>query len=35
VVHVFQDDARATYDIDGLWMDARRVPVQLPPEPGR
>lgn len=29
VVHVFQDDARAAYDIDGLWMDARRVPVQL------
>lgn len=26
VVHVFQDDARAAYDIDGLWMDARRVP---------
>jgi ribosome-associated protein len=31
VVHVFQDDARATYDIDGLWMDARRVPLPLPP----
>ena len=29
VVHVFQDDARAAYDIDGLWMDARRVPVAL------
>ncbi|MBX3230000.1 MAG: ribosome silencing factor [Labilithrix sp.] len=29
VVHVFQDDARAAYDIDGLWMDARRVPVSL------
>lgn len=27
VVHVFQDGARATYDIDSLWMDARRVPV--------
>ncbi|AKV02765.1 Iojap protein [Labilithrix luteola] len=27
VVHVFQDDARATYDIDSLWMDARRIPV--------
>jgi ribosome-associated protein len=33
VVHVFQDDARATYDIDSLWMDARRVPVPLPKEP--
>ena len=30
VVHVFQDDARAAYDIDSLWMDARRVPVPLP-----
>jgi ribosome-associated protein len=29
VVHVFQDDARSAYDIDGLWMDARRVPVPL------
>jgi ribosome-associated protein len=29
VVHVFQEDARAAYDIDGLWMDARRVPVPL------
>lgn len=31
VVHVFQQDARSLYDLDGLWMDARRVPV--PPEP--
>jgi ribosome-associated protein len=34
VVHVFQDDARAAYDIDGLWMDARRVPVPLDESPG-
>lgn len=34
VVHVFQDDARAAYDIDGLWMDARRVPVPLDEAPG-
>jgi ribosome-associated protein len=27
VVHVFQDDARSAYDIDSLWMDARRVPI--------
>lgn len=27
VVHVFQDDARSAYDIDALWMDARRIPV--------
>lgn len=33
VVHVFQDDARAAYDIDGLWMDARRVPLPLDEPP--
>ena len=27
VVHVFLDDVRAYYDIEGLWMDAPRVPV--------
>lgn len=35
VVHVFQDDARAAYDIDSLWMDARRVPVPISEEPAR
>jgi ribosome-associated protein len=37
VVHVFQDDARSLYDIEGLWLDVRRIPVPLPegvrPEP--
>jgi ribosome-associated protein len=27
VVHVFQEDARGTYDIEGLWSDAKRVPI--------
>jgi ribosome-associated protein len=27
VVHVFQDEARRLYDIEGLWLDARRLPV--------
>ena len=27
VVHIFQHEARAVYDIDGLWMDARRLPI--------
>jgi len=27
VVHVFQEDARQLYDIEGLWMDASRVVV--------
>jgi ribosome-associated protein len=31
VVHVFQHDARAVYDLDGLWMDAQRIPVPESP----
>jgi ribosome-associated protein len=27
VVHLFQEHARSAYDLDGLWMDARRIPV--------
>lgn len=27
VAHVFQEDARKVYDIEGLWMDERRVEV--------
>ena len=27
VVHVFAEDARSLYDLDGLWMDAGRVPL--------
>lgn len=33
VVHVFQDDARRLYDIEGLWLDARRLPVPSEPRP--
>jgi ribosome-associated protein len=34
VVHVFQETSRALYDLDGLWMDARRVRVSdTPPGP--
>ena len=36
VVHVFQESARAVYDLDGLWLDAARVPVpttRLLPDP--
>jgi ribosome-associated protein len=32
VVHVFQAEWREIYDLDGLWMDARRVPLPLSPE---
>ncbi len=27
VVHIFQQESRTVYDLDGLWMDARRLPV--------
>lgn len=27
VVHVFQRDFRSLYDLDGLWMDADRIPL--------
>ncbi|MEB2312917.1 MAG: ribosome silencing factor [Sorangiineae bacterium] len=27
VVHVFVEELRSLYDLDGLWMDARRIPV--------
>lgn len=34
VVHVFQRDARSLYDLDGLWMDAARVPIDSNGERG-
>jgi ribosome-associated protein len=27
VVHIFQEQARGLYDIEGLWLDAKRLPV--------
>ena len=27
VIHVFHEDARFFYDLDGLWADAPRIPV--------
>jgi ribosome-associated protein len=27
VVHVFQEDRRHLYNLEGLWMDARRIPL--------
>jgi ribosome-associated protein len=32
VVHVFAGDARAHYDLEGLWSDAPRVPIDVPPD---
>ncbi len=34
VVHIFQEDARNLYDLDGLWIDARRVSVPMPTREG-
>ncbi|WP_437728727.1 ribosome silencing factor [Sorangium sp. So ce861] len=35
VVHVFQEETRRLYDIEGLWIDAGRVPVpEETPPPG-
>ena len=33
VVHVFQEEWRGVYDLDGLWMDAARVPLPASVEP--
>jgi ribosome-associated protein len=35
VVHVFQEEARQLYDIEGLWMDASRVAVPQAPAEGQ
>jgi ribosome-associated protein len=32
VVHVFQDEARQLYDIEGLWLDVHRLPVPSAPK---
>jgi hypothetical protein len=28
IVHVFEEAARDTYDLDGLWVDARQIPME-------
>ena len=32
VVHVFLHSAREHYDIEGLWNDAPRIPIEVPPD---
>ena len=32
VIHVFFDSVRQFYDLEGLWSDARRIPVPVPPK---
>jgi hypothetical protein len=33
IVHVFFDSVRAFYDLEGLWSDARRIPIPAAPNP--
>jgi ribosome-associated protein len=30
IIHVFYESVRQFYDLEGLWSDARRIPVALP-----
>ena len=32
VVHVFLHAAREHYDLEGLWNDAPRIPIEVPPD---
>ena len=32
VVHVFLHSAREHYDLEGLWSDAPRIPIDVPPD---
>jgi ribosome-associated protein len=32
VIHVFLHSAREHYDLEGLWSDAPRIPIDVPPE---
>ena len=32
VVHVFYHPVREFYDLEGLWIDAPRVPIDVPPD---
>ena len=32
VVHVFLHSAREHYDLEGLWNDAPRIPIEIPPD---
>jgi len=35
VVHVFHEPVRDLYDLEGLWSDATRIPLDLPAEAAR
>jgi len=33
IVHIFLAEKRSFYDLEGLWRDARRMPIELQTEP--
>ena len=33
IVHVFFESVRSFYDLEGLWSDARRIPIPAAPNP--
>ena len=33
IIHVFFDPVREFYDLEGLWSDARRIPIPAAPKP--
>ena len=33
IIHVFFEPVRAFYDLEGLWSDARRIPIPAAPNP--
>jgi len=33
IIHVFFDPVREFYDLEGLWSDARRIPIPSAPQP--
>ena len=28
IIHIFEEDTRAYYELEKLWMDAKRVPLE-------
>ena len=33
MVHIFQEDLRPFYNLEGLWSEGARIPLPAPPKP--